>query len=209
MLKRIAVIVVGFGCIAGLHAQKQMQKSWDASAFETIFIESDAVYAIHIVSENRSTVTVSTSVQGEASETVLVTASEENRTLRLATARTPFFIPENDKLAAHKVMAIEMEIRVPEGMNFSVKSSLASVTLSGTFRTIQLALEEGNCLATAFKGNATIKTNKGFIRMETDAACTGIAVSKYNSVTNSLPGLGDYKIHATSIYGTVSLSQTK
>ncbi|OAB80114.1 hypothetical protein [Cochleicola gelatinilyticus] len=209
MLKRLTIILIIVVFVSGLHAQKQMQKTWDASSFETLFIKSDAVYTITVISEKRNTISISTSIEGESSETVVVNASEINNTLTISTSRIPFFISKNDKLAAHKVLAIEMELKIPEDINFKVKSSMASVTLSGIFKEVSLALEAGNCIATKFKGNATIETKSGFITIEADDACEGIAISKYNTATNSLRTSGKYKIIATSIYGTVSLTQTK
>jgi len=209
MLKHIVIVIGIILFTTEITAQKILQKEFSASGFETLALHSDDVFTVNISTKKTDKITIQTHVEGEYYENVVVNTSEKNRILTVTTGYSPFFEKENDKLAAHKVIAIDMEITIPETMKVEIQSKIASVTGKGTFKNMFVALENGTCLLKKFKGNATLYTKKGAIVVHAKPNVTGEAVSKKGTILNELPKAGIYKIIAESITGSITLLQTK
>ena len=77
-----------------------------------MILDSDTVFTVRLSSEKTDKIRINTHVEGEYHENVVVNTSEENKTLTVTTGYSPFFEKENDKLAAHKVIAIDMELEI-------------------------------------------------------------------------------------------------
>jgi len=209
MLKYKLLLAIVFFVTNQASAQKILQKQFNASAFETLVIESDDVFTIAISAQKTDNINVRTHIEGEHHESVVLNTSEAGKTLTLSTGYSPFFEKENDKLAAHKLIAIDMLITVPENLSVEIRSKIASVTGKGTYENFFVALENGTCLLKNFKGNATLYTKEGAITVYAKPTVTGQAVSKKGTVLNELPKTGKHKIIAESITGSITLLQNK
>lgn len=209
MLKNIGYITLLFVAFSQVQAQKIMEKSWDANSVERLEVISNEVYQIKIITEATERVHVKTKVEGEYNENVTLLISEENKTLSISNGFTPFFVKHNDKLAAHKVIAIEMEIRLPSDMAVWIKGAIVSVETVGTFREIQLDLRNGNCVLNNFKGNAQLNSRNGNITVF--ASETGVleVKSRSGSVKNELPAEGPFLIKAESVNGDITLLKSQ
>ncbi len=208
MLKYL-IIFIGLGCLHSTHAQKVLQKEWDQADVTTLIIDSDEVFTIDITASKTQKIRVYTSVEGETYESVVLRVAEKGNTRTIRTAYSPYFNKKDDKLAAHKVLAIDMIIEVPEGMSVEVRSAIASVSASGVFKELRVGLEDGNCDIANFLGNAALHTRQGAINVRALPGVRGTAVSKRGTVVNNLPGVGAYRVVAESVDGAISLLPTK
>lgn len=191
------------------YAQKMSEKVLDASNFERVLISSKTISHISIVSEKTDKITIRTKIDGELYENLLVTTSQEDKTLLLDTTFTPFFTSENDKLAANKVLSIEMTVVLPEFFMVSITSEIASVTTKGSFALLSVALGLGRCTLEDFLGNAMLKTQKGDITVTANRLVSATAISSTGKVQNELVSQGSYRIFAESRSGAITLFQTK
>lgn len=207
MLKTIVYILVGIIFSSEGVAQKTLQKEWNAGAVDTLSIVSDAIYSIEIKSVETNTISISTSIEGEHYESVMVNAVTTGRKLNISTGFRPYYIPENDKLAAHKILSIEMHIVVPENIAVVVYSELASVTGYGQYRYFEVALGGGRCYLYDFIGNARLYTTNGEIVVHTFPGVRGKANSLKGQVTNNLGETGKFYIEAESKVGQIKLLQ--
>lgn len=208
MLKYFITVTFLF-VLAESSAQKVLEKEFNASGFNTLILDSDTVFTVRLSSEKTDKIRINTHVEGEYHENVVVNTSEENKTLTVTTGYSPFFEKENDKLAAHKVIAIDMVITVPETMKVEVHSKIASVIGEGTFNNVFVALENGTCHLKNYTGNATLYTKQGAIEVYASPAVSAKAISKKGNIKNELPKHGKYKIKAESITGSITLLQNK
>ena len=113
-----------------------------------------------------------------------------------------------DKLSAHKVFAMEVEIRVPEGLEVVITSNLASVIASGNFERFHADLKQGYCKLLDFSGSAVINTYSGDILVETDSGAIE-AKSRHGKLIlpDFLPG--QMPLRLTSIDGDIQVRKTK
>lgn len=208
MLKYIGYIGFLFFTFSDASAQKIIEKSWDADLFNSIEIISDEVFSIKIVSETSKTIKLTATIEGEFSENIIIEARENQKNkgvLSLSTGYSPYFRIKNDKLAAHKVHAIEMEFRIPQNMDVYVQSALGTVEADGIYRNLRLELEEGSCLLTNFEGNAYLSTNNGNITVYSKNTRVSSANTTNGTFTNNLPAVGVYSLEAESVNGDITL----
>lgn len=204
----LIIVFIFFGnyfCVA----QKIIQKEFPSEGIHTISIKDDAIFKIEVQSSEEKSIKMSLHISGEHSESIIVEEKITDGILSLKTGFTPFFILENDKLAAHKVMALEMQITLPKKMAVEIKSKLASLNATGTFKNLIISLENGSCVLTNFSGNAQLKTIAGNITVRAHKNVSGKAISRNGTIENMLLKQGKYVVDAESINGNISLLQTK
>lgn len=204
MQKTIFYILVFLFISSEVYAQKIIQKQWEGTAVDTILIASNDIYRVRITSEAIQTIALTTSVEGEFSEAIILEEFISGGTLRIDTGFSPYYNPKNDKLAAHKVMSVEMTLIVPKHIAVVVHSKIASVLATGDIAFLETVLENGHCILKNFKGDARLFSVFGDIAAEVQAGVGGRAISK-EGVTNELKLEGNYFIEAESTNGTVSL----
>ena len=190
-------------------SQKKFEKVFEASGINSLIINSDSIFTVYITSKKTNKITVKTKVAGETYENVVLNTAEENGKLIITIGYSPFFKAENDKLAAHKVIAIDMEIVIPERLQIEIISKIASVITKGTFNKIITRLENGNCELIDFYGNALLQSKVGSIKVSAKTNVAGIAVSTKGTIINNLKKEGKYLIEAESIEGSITLLQIK
>ena len=209
MLKKLAILTILYFGNAEVIAQKTLEKQIYATKTTQLVIASNMINLLSIASEETDHISIIAKIRGEHSENVLVTTSEENSILTIGTGYTPYFEAENDKLAAHKVISVEMEIVIPHFLTVEVQTKIASIDVTGTYDVFRANLEYGNCELNHFLGHAFVNTVHGDILVYANEHVSGRAFSKKGVVINHLPGRGEYTIIAESRDGDISLFQTK
>jgi hypothetical protein len=190
-------------------AQKTIQKQFSSAGITTLSIVDDAIYKIIIQSSEAESIKVTLHISGEHYESVIIEEKILEEKLSLKTGFAPFFVMEDDKLAAHKVMAVEMELVIPNTISAIIKSKLASVNFNGSIQNVSISLENGNCVLTNFSGDAQLKTIAGNITVHAQNNVLGKAISKNGTVENNLLNKGKFFVEAESINGNIKLIQTK
>lgn len=190
-------------------SQKIIEKEIAANHYNNIEISSDKIHHIHLISTDLNTISIITRIEGQDYESVVLSLLEKNNTLLIEPDTTPFFKSINDKLAAHKVQSIEIELKLPKRLGVTINSKIASLTSKGSFNNIEASLEDGNCTLTNFEGNANISSKSGFIDVSTKANIKGYAYSKSGFIINELSDnlRSNYNITAQTKDGDISLIQ--
>ncbi|MEZ4778227.1 MAG: hypothetical protein R2786_02460 [Flavobacteriaceae bacterium] len=186
-------------------SQKVIEKFWKETAFNTIEIISDEVFKIEIIAGNFSEIKLQSKIAGENFESMNMGASEKGEVLTLKPSYRPYFTPQNDKLAAHKVISIEIQLFIPEGITVFITSKLASLEATGKFKELDVNLREGHCTLKEFSGNAMLNTRFGNILVYAKPEVSGVGVSKKGTVLNKLSTNAMYTLKAESVIGNISL----
>ncbi|WP_298323248.1 hypothetical protein [uncultured Dokdonia sp.] len=153
-------------------AQKRLSQTYDAASIKELYINSNEIFEITITAADTDQITVHTIIDGEIFASTLLNTDIAKNVLKITTGKTPDYEPFNDKLSAHKVMAIELEITVPVGLDISVYSTLAGVDTQGTFGQVHMDLGRGHFKGEGFRfrESATINTISGSIYLDIDKA---------------------------------------
>lgn len=201
------IIVSYSGCIFG---QKQLEKVYDAAAIQTVSIESDEVFDIKIRAIDTNEITVITTIEGESYKSSLLHSRLLDDMLIIETGRTPDFTPFNDKLSAHKVLSIVLEITVPQETNIAINSTLAQVEVEGTIGNLYANLGRGGCILEdiRFRESILINTISGNIYIKTTSA--RVQAQSRNGTVVIPEQTNDMKnIILESIYGDIVVDKSR
>ncbi len=209
MLKKISYILVLFFMISEGFAQKILEKSWNANEIQGLEIISDEVFKINLFSEATGRIQLITRIEGENYEHVVVEISEVHQTLRLTTGYTPYFEATNDKLAAHKVTSIEMDIHIPKHLEVFIQGSIVSVETRGVFQKLRLELDTGNCELHGFEGDASLNTKSGNITVYAGSEVFATGETKRGTMRNELRSPGKFRVRAQSVNGDITLLKSQ
>jgi len=169
---RIFIALLLFLPATAAIAQKRLSQTYDATSIKELYINSNEIFEITMTAADTDQITVHTIIDGEIFASTLLNTTTANNVLNITTGKTPDYEPFNDKLSAHKVMAIELEITVPVGLDISVYSTLAGVDTHGAFGEVHIDLGRGHFKGEGFRfrESATINTISGSIHLDTDKA---------------------------------------
>ena len=197
-------------CFAPIvQAQKFSSKRWQAKQFTEVVIEGEVASTIYLKSAKTDSVVVSVELDGETYENMMPAIQENDSVLHLTLEYRPYFERTDDKLAAHKVLSGEWYVLVPEIYEVTIKSTMASVQFKGSYKNLNIQLEQGWCYGKRFLGNAFIQTKHGGIHISASPEVHAEATSWEGNVSNSLTSQGKYKMKVESKYGNIVLQKTQ
>ena len=208
MLKFHTLLILLFVSNVGF-AQKKLNKIFDGKEIDTITVNGDGIYSITLLSVPNQEIVLNATIEGETYENLLITEKRDFNAITFSLENTPFFIPENDKLAVHKVIAVHLIITIPENKTVNVNSDIAILQGSGKFKHLEVKLKQGDCLITTFLGNGDFQTLEGDITVVADSKVSGKAISQRGTVSNTLITNQYLQIKAESKHGNIYLTQTE
>ncbi|WP_405330513.1 hypothetical protein [Leeuwenhoekiella sp. LLG6367-2.1] len=203
------IFLVLFFLLAGTgFGQKQMQYRIPSEELKGIYIDSDEVFQIRVQASKIQEFKITAEVEGETFESVLVDPKQENDLWRIYIKRSIGFKAFDDKLAAHKVISIVLNIEMPENKELWVRSSLASLWAEGTFKYLNVNLMSGDCNLINYLGDGVINTLRGSIYIETSNAQVE-AISRNGNNETENKSDGKYHLKLKSVDGNIRVSQSQ
>lgn len=202
-LKRILILICVF-TTALVAAQRDTREIINAEKIERIHIKSDEVYLINITTSENDQIVISTHSEGEYYNEIALETSVNNEELIINTSYPRELTSGYDKLSAHKVFSLEIQLEIPEGMEVTVNSNIASLQSTGKFKSIFAELKQGYCKLLNFSGTAVINTFSGYILVETKS---GLIDAKSRNGKVEIPDFlsGRNSIKLTSIDGDIKV----
>ena len=189
-----------------LCAQKRLTQTYEATAINELYINSNEIFKINITTAQTSNITIATIIDGETFASTLLNTTIEEGVLKITTGKTPDYIPFNDKLAAHKVLSIELDIIIPTGLDTSIFSTLASVDTTGNLGQVRIDLGRGHYRGEEFRfrESGKINTISGSIYIASDIVNV-TALSRNGKV--HIPPSDQYgpKLEIKTIHGDVTV----
>lgn len=187
-----------------LVAQKQVDETFNASEVNSVVVDGNSMFKIDIQTQDSKMVQLLTKIEGEYTPEIAVSQQITDSTLYISSVFKPSFANHNDKLSAHKVVSIEVVLKIPKHLKVYVKSDIGSVKAKGDFTFFTVELAQGNCLLTDFFGSALINTINGDVEVHTNYARVK-AHSKYGTLTKVPLVYGANTIELNSIHGDIKL----
>lgn len=188
--------------------QKETIQVLDASGIQKVLFSSDEIFRIRLSTTSEETITIKSRADGEYYNDIGLVTEVEAGTLYLSSQFRQILQSGFDKLSAHKVFAMEVELKVPEGIIVDIISNLASVHCEGTYERLVVQLKSGSCYLENFSGNAVINTYEGNVEVQTANAMIE-ASSRHGLVKTPDLNFGTHKIDISSINGNISVQKTK
>lgn len=184
------------------YAQKETLDIYDAKGIEQLYIQIDEVFKINIKASKTNKITITSSTRGEYYNDISLDVQVMQEQLHLTSQYNEILQNGYDKLSAHKVFSLEITLEIPEGLEVTVDSNIASLRAEGKFKHLQAQLRSGFCRLENFSGNALVNTFSGGIEVET-ANANIIAASRKGSVDTPQFLGGKHKVELHSITGDI------
>ncbi|MGM0934886.1 MAG: hypothetical protein ACQEWD_15730 [Bacteroidota bacterium] len=191
-----------------LFSQKETLETIDAKSVEGIQIYADEVYSISIETYEGSEIIIATHSEGEYYNRIRLNTEIQDENLILSTQYPEALSGGYDKLSAHKVFSLDLQLKIPERLKLYIESNLASVTATGEFKFLELRLNQGFCDLRDFSGNGNVQTIMGNILVETLNTRVE-AESRNGNLEMPLARNGDNLLKLTSVNGDIRLRKTK
>ncbi len=188
--------------------QKESTKTIDATDIQSIELDASSVFQVNVSTHESQEIIIAMHTEGEFANDLFITQKHQGNSLRIGTAFQPAFKDHNDKLSAHKVISLSMEIKVPNDKLFTIESDIANVTFYGSVPVLKAYLQSGFCVLKDFYGNADIITQKGPIELMTRSGIVH-AESKNGKVVVDALSLGNNKISLKTIDGDIRVIRTQ
>ncbi|MUP45235.1 hypothetical protein E0K83_05690 [Gramella sp. BOM4] len=206
MKRLFCILFLFFGIMA--QAQRETRETIDARNIEILRIATDEVYQIKLIATETPGISIKTHSEGEYFRDIILDTEIKDGELKITSRYPQELAGGYDKLSAHKVFSLEVEIRVPEGLEIVITSNLASVIASGNFERFHADLKQGYCKLLDFSGSAVINTFSGDILVETNSGAIE-AKSRHGKLIlpDFLPG--QMPLRLTSIDGDIQVRKTK
>ena len=184
------------------------QEIIDSENVKKIVLSSDEIFRINLNTGTGQEIKITTKTEGEYYNEISLDSDLQNGTLMLNSRYREILQNGYDKLSAHKVFSMEVDLEIPDGMVVEINSNLASVYVSGVYDAILVQLKNGSCYLQDFRGDAIINTYDGNIL----GSARNIAVeasSRHGEVDVTQSPHAEHKMVLTSINGDIKVSETK
>ena len=173
-----------------------------------LMFDFDNVFTIKLSSTKSNQIIIKSISEGEYANHFVITQKRENKTLHIS-GNIAFTFPNNqDKLSAHKVHAIAVEILVPEHLKILVSSDIGNVSIMGKYNTLGTNLRSGNCYINNVLGDFSIKTVTGDINLTTNSGVVN-AVSKSGTITQEALPNGKSNFQLKTAKGNIKIAKAK
>lgn len=205
---RALLFLLVFFTLVNLHAQKLVRKAFIGPRTETIQIDAQYCYRIDLKTSSSDEVQVSASMEGEYAKDLLISIEQSGTTAMISADFQPLFINPNDKLSAHKVVSIALEISVPEYKRVDVFGTNTNLYATGKYEDLKVTLSDGRCTLEDVSESVEVITQTGDILLSIPQGEI-IAESVYGKVeTEDIPS-GYNQFVLKTIEGNIFLTKTK
>lgn len=184
---RYTFFILFLALVFSTKAQSIVERKIAVDHIEQLHLKVDEVFGVYISTNPKiNELKIKSYSEGEYAQNIGFNFTEENKTLTIQTVFPEILTSGYDKLSAHKVFAVRLEIEIPKHKSVIIQSDLASVYGSGNYTYFEAELKSGRCELHQFSGKALVNTFKGDIEV----------------------GTLEEKITAFSTHGTVKMEPT-
>ena len=157
-------------CNLSLFAQKEITHNFTIdNDVHTLFFNLNDVFQVTIHTIQQQHIKITARSEGEYANYFVLDEIQEGETFTI-TGDISFIFPDfQDKLSAHKVHAISVDVWLPKNLQVVLQSDIANVSISGNFESFRADLSSGNCFLTQISGKITASSVSGNIVLYANA----------------------------------------
>jgi hypothetical protein len=202
------IILVFLLGLSHTYGQKVVKKVFLRPQIATVQIEADRFFEVIIESEERKDVELEASMEGEYQRDLGLEVTEDGNSLLVVGAFQPFFIEPNDKLSAHKVVAVSLHVRVPENIRVLLYGTSTNVLARGIYKELKVVLSDGQCIIQDAGKRVDVSTQSGAIFLEVNRGRV-LTQSRYGDIEEETIPNGTDHFSLNSVSGNITVKQLK
>nr|WP_299072136.1 hypothetical protein [uncultured Allomuricauda sp.] len=185
-----------------------VKKAFLSERTKDIEINSEHCYLVDLYTANTNEIHVEAEIEGEYSKDLVITIEENETTVLISAGFQPNFNNPNDKLSAHKIISIKLNITVPNDKRVFVYGTNSNVTMKGNYENLKVKLLDGNCSIDNVGDRVEVTTQKGNILLIADNGNIMVE-STYGKVVKEHIPQGQNQYSLKTIEGNINLRKTK
>ncbi len=144
-------------------AQKVTQQTFSTFEIDEVRINTDKIFQLNIISTNDKVIKIETRMEGEYYRDLNIITATKNKQIQVTCELAEDFEIPNDKLSAHKVFSVTMDIYIPKKLKVQLEGDGTQVHVKGSYKKFLGILISGNFTLSNFISEAKIQTKKGNI----------------------------------------------
>lgn len=153
------------------YTQQQVTREISGSDVTYIQIDTRIASVLKVTTHTSQQAKVILKTEGEFTEEIfLVVQKPSAGVLSIKPAWNPAFKLPDDKLSAHKVVSVLLEVHIPENRRVSIKGGNTLSVIRGVYEKVSVQLEDADCYLEDVIGFLEIVVNKGNIHILNDKA---------------------------------------
>ncbi|SMP02409.1 hypothetical protein SAMN06265375_101277 [Muriicola jejuensis] len=145
-------------------------------------------------------------MEGEYQKDIAVEITESGNTLLIAGSFQPYFESPNDKLSAHKVVAVTLLLQVPEDRFIGLYGTSGRILVKGAYRELVIVLNDGSCTLDNPEGEIRVATQSGDMYLTVESGILK-ASSRYGKVEIQKIPPGENRYTLESVSGDIYVSR--
>lgn len=206
-MKKFAIYVVLFSTLYS-QAQKKLEKFFELDDhISTVVFDFEHVFSIQLRSTKNESISLKAISEGEYANHFVITEKNKGETV-VVSGRVAFTLPNNqDKLSAHKVHAIAIEIGVPEHLNTVINSDIGNLNAEGFYNSLTTNFMSGDCLLNDVSGDLLIQTVDGSIHLSTKSGSVTAETKRGEIIKENLTK-GNSVFKLKTIKGDINVKQS-
>ena len=189
-------------------AQKIVKKTLVNPESRVFQIDASNCFEVQLGTSNTEEIVISATIDGEYQKDLLIGVEEDGSNVLISAGFQPNFVNPNDKLSAHKVVSVAMDISLPEYTQVTLFGTNANISVTGLYKHLIVSLADGNCILANVSETIEVKTQKGNIFLTAREGKID-AKSNYGDVESEAIPSGDsyYRLH--SVEGDIQVKRTE
>ncbi|MFI2741438.1 hypothetical protein ACG2LH_01750 [Zhouia sp. PK063] len=204
MIKNLLFIPIAVLLNYTAAAQKNVEKTiFDAHTFAVINLNATNCFEVKVATHASKEIIIKAHEEGEYQNKLVITTHKQDQNLKIGVVPSPFISLEDDKLAAHKVVSVSIELVLPENLSINIQGKEGAIFTTGKFRNIEETADEANCFLEDIEAeNINIQTFNGDIHLFTNNGNVK-AISKYGKVEKQNLPFDNEKYELKTVNGNI------
>ncbi len=187
-----------------LSAQKVVKKTIVNERISSVQIDGGNIFEIQLNTHDGNEMILEARIDGEYNKELKLNIEEKGSTLIVSGDFEEGFKNPNDKLSAHKVISIAINISLPVQKYVNIFGTSCNVFTKGDFKQLTVTLNDGSCALNNTEGMIAVTSQSGNIWVESSAASIN-AVSKYGTVKKDSIPSGNSQFDLKTTTGNIEI----
>ncbi len=205
-MREKSVILVFFALIYSLNAQKKLEKVIPLNDIAFFQINSENCYKVKLRTHNINEIFVKAYIEGEYQNDIIIVTTQQITTLFIGAEFQVLFENPNDKLSAHKVISISLDIVIPKWMSVKLLGGSTSINLSGQYNKIEVYSMDKNVVLQRVEGNVFVQSFSGDVILNIESGKVD-ANSKFGHVYSNDILKGDSNFIVNTVNGSIYINK--
>ncbi|MGB5435928.1 MAG: hypothetical protein WBM98_08555, partial [Maribacter sp.] len=124
------LFIMGFGLLT---AQRVIRKSVLDATVSTIAIDAENCFKVELSTSETKEIVVQARIDGEYKNELVVNVVHHGPSIEISTDFQPDFVQPNDKLSAHKVLSVSLNIQIPKYMAVGIIGTSTNLFINGDY----------------------------------------------------------------------------